>query len=473
MPAEVDRSVAAAAEAARVLGRVPGAVVAGLLRDIASGIAGLGSALVDQADEETRLGRPRLEAELQRTAGQLRMLADVADDGSCVDARISTGRPDVRSLRVPLGPVVVFGAGNFPLAFSVAGGDTAAAIAARCPVLFKAHPDHPRTSELVGAAVTAAVDRCGLPAGTFSLLFDTGHAVGSQLVQHPQVAAVAFTGSRAGGTALMRLAASRPQPIPVYAEMSAVNPVVVLPGAARQRAEEIGQLLAASVTSSAGQLCTKPGLLLLPDGGDGDRVRDAVVRGLEAAVCVPFLSERVALAYQQGREGVLAEGAAVLTSPALPAAAYEVCVGAFLVAPMLAEELFGPATIVVRYADLAAVERVLAHIGGQLTATLHATEEEVRAVPQLLQVMAERCGRVVLNGVPTGVAVCDAMVHGGPFPATSDGRSTSVGTRALERFTRLLAYQDWPDHALPAELRAANPLGIRRWVDGQPERLGA
>jgi 2,5-dioxopentanoate dehydrogenase len=478
---EVDCACRAAADAFEVLQTTPATARAALLRAIADGLEAAAEGIIERAHRETALPLARLQGEMGRTCGQLRLFASVLDEGSWVDARIDTAdparqplpKPDVRSMRRPLGPVAVFGASNFPLAFSVAGGDTAAALAAGNPVIAKAHPAHPGTCARVGRVLTAAVRAAGLPAGTFSLLFDVGHGAGKALVQHPLVAAVAFTGSRAGGEALMRLAADRPQPIPVYAEMGSVNPVLLLPGALKARGPAIAAGLHASFTQGVGQFCTNPGVVLVEEGPEGDAFLAALAGHAAATAPGSMLTPGICDAYRKGQDRLavlgaerLAQGPEGATATSARAAVWQVHAAQALVHPELLEEVFGPSTLAVRYKrdDL---EPLLRRLEGNLTATVHAEPDELRGAMPLLRLLETKAGRLLINQFPTGVEVCPAMVHGGPFPATSDGRSTSVGTRSIERFTRLVAYQGFPQDTLPPELGDDNPLGIRRMVNGK------
>ena len=476
-----DRAGAAAPSVAAV----PTARRAEFLRAIASHIEVNGDAIVRRADRETALGLPRLQGELARTTGQLRMFAALLDDGSFVGARIDTAlpdrrplpRPDLRRTTVPIGPVAVFGASNFPLAFSVAGGDTASALAAGCPVVVKAHPAHPGTSQLVADAILAAAHETGMPDGTFALLQGRTHETGGELVAHPAICAVGFTGSFGGGTALMRVAAARERPIPVFAEMGSTNPVFVLPGAARERGEAIADALAASVTQGVGQFCTNPGLVIALDDAATDgwtaRLAERAASGGGAMLTSGILS-----AYRDGVTArsttpgvrVIAVADAGTGATAQPAV-HEVDAEAFLGDTALHDELFGPATLVVRCADVAELQRVAAHMPGSLTATLHLARGEERDADlelarELLPALVARAGRVLVDGVPTGVEVAPAMHHGGPWPASSDARATSVGTAAIERFLRPVCFQDVPAALLPEALRDHNPLGIWRLVDG-------
>ncbi len=477
---QVDRA-ARLAEAAFASYRETGLEArAAFLEAIAQAILDLGDALIERAMRETGLPRPRLEGERGRTVNQLRLFARVVRDGDWVGARIDRALPertplprsDIRLRHIPVGPVAVFGASNFPLAFSVAGGDTASALAAGAPVVVKAHPAHPGTSELVGRAIRRAVQRCGLHEGVFSLLAGPGHELSLALVGHPAIRAVGFTGSRQGGLALMRAAAARPVPIPVYAEMSSTNPVFLLPGALAARAEAIARGFVASLTGSAGQLCTNPGLIIGLDGPDLDRFVHLAAEGVGAAPAATMLTAGIARSYREGVErlhghaGVapLARGAAGEGPAPCQAGLAATTAEAFLADPAgLGAEVFGASALVVRCAspeELAAVARALE---GQLTATLHleAGADDALAAG-LLPILELKAGRILANGYPTGVEVCDAMVHGGPFPATSDPRSTSVGTLAIARFLRPVCYQDIPDGLLPPALRQDNPWGIPR-----------
>lgn len=468
--AEVEQAVQLAHAAFATYSQTTGAERGRFLRRIAENIEGLGEELITRANAETGLPEPRLRTETARTCNQLRLFADLVEEGSWVDARIDHGdrerqpllKPDVRSMLRPVGPVVVFGASNFPLAFSVAGGDTASALAAGCPVIFKAHPAHPGTSELVGMAVSEAVKSCRLPEGVFSLLFDSGNEVGTALVKHPRIKAGGFTGSRAGGRALFDVASSRPDPIPFYAEMSSVNPVIILPGALRERSDQLATGLHSSVTVGVGQFCTNPGLVLLADNQDSDafvnKLGDLMANPTEEAMLTPAISTCY-------RNGVAERTSHAAVQTIGTSALFKTTAADFLAHPELAEELFGPSTLVVTYKDR--LIELISSLEGQLTATVHGSEEDLNANQDLIRLLETKAGRLVFNGFPTGVEVGHAMVHGGPYPATSDGRSTSVGTRAIFRFTRQVCFQDFPNSALPPELKDENPLGIWRMLDGK------
>ncbi|HZO13397.1 MAG TPA: aldehyde dehydrogenase (NADP(+)), partial [Polyangiaceae bacterium] len=459
--ADIDRAAERAAAAFPFYARLDGKTRAAFLRRIAAGLEARSEALVARAHLETALPLPRLQSELARTTAQLRLFAEVAEEGSWVDARIDHGdparqpipKPDVRSLRRPIGPVAVFGASNFPLAFSVAGGDTASALAAGCVVIVKAHPAHPGTSELAAAAIQEAAK--DLPEGVFALLFDAGHEVGVELVRHPVIKAVGFTGSRRAGTALMKIAAEREEPIAVFAEMGSINPVFVLPGALRERAADIAAGLHGSVTLGVGQFCTNPGIVV----SEAAPLLPELESRMRATAPAPMLTAAIAEAYRTGVAHFAAiDGVEQRVAVSGGAALFVTDATTFTSNSALHRELFGPATLLVDCRtndELYALARALE---GQLTVTLHATPADLDQHRELLAIVEEKAGRIVFNGYPTGVEVGHAMVHGGPFPATSDSRTTSVGTRAIERFARLVAFQDCPDEHLPDALKERNPL---------------
>jgi alpha-ketoglutaric semialdehyde dehydrogenase len=483
-PQDVERAAELAAEAAPRFAAISPRERANFLRAIADELTADGTAIVERAQLETGLPRPRLEGELARTTGQLRLFADVVEEGSWVDARIDEALPerkplprsDIRSMLRPLGPVVVFGASNFPLAFSVAGGDTASALAAGSPVIVKAHPAHPGTSALAGRAIVRAIAKCNLPRGVFALLFDHGIEVGTALVKHPSVQAVAFTGSQGGGQALMRLAAARPQPIPCYAEMGSTNPLFILRGAMKERAADLAKGLQTSFTLGSGQFCTKPGLVFVPQPEAGEFL-DALRGGVSAlgahGMLTPSIAERYNAAVEERRERGKAEwiagfeGGGVGDAATGGAAVFSVPLADFAANHELEEEIFGPTTLLIHYGEPRDLVDVAKRLHGHLTATIHGTEDDLREAAELVSVLETKVGRLLFNGYPTGVEVCQAMVHGGPFPATSDSRSTSVGTRAIVRFARPVCYQDFPDASLPTELQRSNPLGIQRMVNGK------
>jgi NADP-dependent aldehyde dehydrogenase len=482
--AEVDRAAALAQAAAPALQALDGKGRGALLRAMADGLEAAAAELVPRVMQETALAEPRVRGELARTCFQLRLFAQVAEEGSWVEARIDPGdasraplpKPDLRSMLQPLGPVAVFGASNFPLAFGVLGGDTASALAAGCPVLAKAHPLNPGTSELAARVAQEALSRMGLPAGVLSLLFDPGFEVARQLIQHPAIRAAGFTGSLRGGKALLDLAAGRPDPIPVYAEMGSVNPVTVLPRALAARGAAIAASLAAAVLGSVGQLCTCPGLVVAVRGPGLAEFQSALAGALAAAAPAPMLGEGLAGAYraalaQRSAAGARAAFPQRTAEPRCAAPALlEVSGRELLDRPSLAEEVFGPFALLVICGDEAERLEVLAALPGQLTASLWMDPDDAQLAADLLPILQARAGRVLFNGVPTGVEVGHAMVHGGPWPATSAAHSTSVGTRAITRWARPVCYQDAPEALLPVALRRDNPLGLWRWIDGVPGR---
>lgn len=480
-PEELTQAVALAQQAAPRYAALGGALHGAFLRGIAERLEGLADALSSLTPQETGLPEARIRGELSRTTGQLRLFASLAEEGSWVDARLDSAdparqpqaRPALRSMLQALGPVAVFGASNFPLAFSVAGGDTASALAAGCPVVVKAHPAHPGTSELVGRAIIEAARALDLPEGVFSLLFDDGIGIGQALVRHPDIKAVGFTGSLRAGRALMDIAAARPCPIPVYAEMGSVNPLVILPHALARHAEAIADGLAASVTLGVGQFCTCPGLVLALEGEGYQRLRERLVSKLALVGTAPMLTAGMAAAYQDGvasrsqQPGV----SQLLGTSAAPGhagpALLEVKAGSLLAEPALAHELFGPTCLLVACQNKDELLTVLAQLEGQLTITLHAEAGELTGWTGLPALLASKAGRLLFGGFPTGVEVGHAMVHGGPYPAAADSRSTSVGAAAMLRFARPVCYQNWPENLLPPALQAANPLGLWRQVNGQ------
>lgn len=440
------------------------------LEAIAEGILEIGDELILRAMEETGLPRGRLEGERGRTVGQLRLFAKEVRDGTFQELRFDPAdpdrkpapKPDLRLRNVALGPVAVFGASNFPLAFSVAGGDTASALAAGCPVVVKAHSAHPGTSELVGKAVQKAVAANGLPAGTFALLFDGGFEVGQSLVADHRIRAVGFTGSRRGGTALMAIASERKQPIPVYAEMSSINPVILFPNALRNRGEAIGKAFVSSLVLGAGQFCTNPGLIIAIDDENLQTFIASAAAALAEAPAQTMLTGGICDAYRKGIARLAAHSevkqiAQGKTGASQEASAnlFETTASAFLAHTELQEEVFGAAGVIVKCRDEAEIARVVDALEGQLTVALHIDEADMQAAKALVPTLELLAGRLLINGFGTGVEVSPAMVHGGPYPATSDGRSTSVGTLAIYRFLRPVSYQDFPQDLLPAPLRKA------------------
>ena len=488
MPGEVAQAAQAAQAAAGEYAARPAAARAAFLRSIARHLLDLGDPLLERCEAETGLPRARLVSERGRTLAQIEIFAALVEEGSWVDARLDRPqparqpqpKPDLRRLLVALGPVAVFGASNFPLAFSVAGGDTISALAAGCPVVVKGHPGHPGTSELVARAILAAAAEGELPAGVFSLVQGASPTVGQALVTQPEIRAVGFTGSLRAGRALLAAAGRRAEPIPVFAEMGSCNPLFVLPEALAARGEALAAGLAASVTLGAGQFCTNPGLVVLVEGpgceaflarlgallagaGAGTVAYAGIKSGYDEGLSAHLRLSGVRLVAQSAAEGSCAATAA---RPALLA----VDADTFLREPRLMEELFGPATLAVRCRDEDEQRAVAAALPGQLTASLHATPAELPRHRDLFGLLQARVGRLIVNGYPTGVEVCPSMQHGGPWPASSDARFTSVGTAAIQRFARPLCFQDVPAALLPEELRDENPRGLLRLVDGRPTR---
>ncbi len=483
--AEVNEAVELASNAFASYSQTSGKARAALLRRIADGLEHHREALAERAHLETALPMPRLLGEVSRTAGQLRLFAGLVEEGSWVNARIDPAlpdrqpmpRPDIRSMLRPLGPVAVFGASNFPLAFSVAGGDTASALAAGCPVVVKAHPAHPGTGELAAQIITEAVAAERLHGGVFSLVFDSGLEAGAALVKHPLIRAVAFTGSLRGGRALMDLAAGRPDPIPCFTEMSSGNPVFVLPGALRKGPAALAKGLFGSFTLGAGQFCTKPGIVLVPESdGASDFVQElhAHVAGsgasalLTAGIAREYSRATQARASQVRLSAHAGEGEDS-SEFAARAKLFEASVDDLLANPSLADEIFGPDTLLVHCSGTQDYLRAAQALDGHLTATLLGDDEDLAANRELIRILEQKAGRLIFNGFPTGVEVCHAMVHGGPYPATSDSRFTSVGTLAVYRFARPVCFQGFPQAMLPLELQDANPLGITRLRDGKLE----
>ena len=488
LDAEVAQAMEAAAVAFDDYRNRPAAQRATFLERIAHRIEELGDALIERAHAETALPVPRLVGERARTCGQLRLFAQVVREGSWVDARIDTAlpdrqpapRPDIRRVLKGLGPVVVFGSSNFPLAFSTAGGDTASAFAAGCPVVVKAHRAHAGTAEMVGMAIALAVADCGLPAGMFSMLHGGGTTIGMALVRHAATAAVGFTGSRTAGRALFDAAAARERPIPVFAEMSSLNPVFLLPQAMQAGAESIAQGLFASFTLGVGQFCTKPGLVFALRDPATDRFVAALTKLVDGAPVGTMLTAEIRAAFEKERGHVMSiEGVSRLAQTSAVAAAAKTQAGPsvavtdarhFIATPALATEAFGPFSLLIRADSMDEMVACARALEGQLTATLQAAPGDLAQAADLLDAVERCAGRVVINGYPTGVEVSPAMNHGGSYPATTDMRFTSVGTAAMLRFARPHCYQGYADELLPPELRNANPLGIERLVDGRLTR---
>ncbi|WP_275546614.1 aldehyde dehydrogenase (NADP(+)) [Pseudomonas sp. Marseille-Q0931] len=482
-PEEVDAAAQAAAAAYPTYRNLSAVRRAEFLEAIADEIDALGDDFVALVTRETALPAARIQGERGRTSGQVRLFAKVLRRGDFYGARIDRAlpdrqplpRPDLRQYQIGVGPVAVFGASNFPLAFSTAGGDTVSALAAGCPVVFKAHSGHMATAECVADAIIRAAEKTGMPKGVFNMIF--GGGVGEILVKHPAIQAVGFTGSLKGGRALCDMAAARPQPIPVFAEMSSVNPVIVLPGALKARGATVAKELAGSVVLGCGQFCTNPGLVIGIRSAEFSEFVAGLADAIGAQPAQTMLNAGTLRSYTSGvaqlkghaKVSHLAgnEQAGNQAQPQL----FKADVSMLLEGDhLLQEEVFGPTTIVVEVADSAELTRALQSMHGQLTATLIAERDDLSAFRDLLPLLEVKAGRVLLNGYPTGVEVCDSMVHGGPYPATSDARGTSVGTLAIHRFLRPVCYQNYPDEVLPEALQNANPLGIQRLVDGVHSR---
>lgn len=467
---ETDAAVLLAAKAFPVYKKTTAAERAAFLRAIAASLEALGDVLLQTASAETGLPLPRLQGERERTCNQLRLFATLIEEGSWINARIDRGTPDVRQMQIPLGPVAVFGASNFPLAFSVAGGDTAAALAAGCPVVCKAHPAHPHTSHLAATAIKQAAQETQMPEGVFSLLQGATIETGQALARLPQLRAIAFTGSFAGGKALYETASRRPVPIPVYAEMGSVNPVFVLPGILKENGEALATQYLQSLTQGVGQFCTNPGVLITT--GNADSFNAALQRGMEALSPGCMLTPGILSAYQKGLQHLNTLGARALAkAPEAPGKAAAVLLQADLQQvqdnPGMLHEVFGPAGLLVSAGNVAEMYAFAEQLEGQLTATIHGTPADLEAHAGLIDILREKAGRLLVNGFPTGVAVNHAMVHGGPWPATTPAAGTSVGTGAIYRFTRPVCFQDFPEGLLPEQLRNENPQNIWRLANGQ------
>ncbi|MCP9753445.1 aldehyde dehydrogenase (NADP(+)) [Ferruginibacter sp. HRS2-29] len=482
-PEEVNAAVEKAATAFQFYRKKSGAEKADFLYAVAEELLNAGDELITVCCEESGLPKARIEGERMRTVNQLKMFAELLKEGSWVDARIDTAlperaplpRPDIRFMHIAIGPVAVFGASNFPLAFSVAGGDTASALAAGCPVVVKAHPAHPATSALVGKAIKSAAEKTGMPDGVFSLLFDNGIDSGIQLVKHPFIKAVGFTGSYKAGKALFDAAVSRPVPIPVYAEMGSTNPVFILPQAMKERGAQIAAGYSAAVTLGVGQFCTNPGMLIHQNTGDD--FPQLLKNEFEKTPGGVMLTPGILNAYNSGVAHHLAidgvekfalspSGNASPDNWATPVL-LKTDQSIFSNNPSLSEEVFGPTAMVVPVDSKEAMLDIANNLSGHLTATVHGTADELHEYKDLLDILEQKVGRVIINGFPTGVEVCSAMVHGGPFPSTTDSKTTSVGTAAIYRFTRPVCYQNMPQQMLPVELQDKNTLHIYRLINGE------
>ena len=480
---EIDQAVTKAEAAFQSYKSKTNEEKASFLEAIGDELLALGDDLIQRCKSETALPEARLNGERMRTVNQLKLFASVVRDGSWVDARIDTAipdreplpKPDVRQMQIALGPVGIFGASNFPLAFSVAGGDTASALAAGCPVVVKAHPLHPGTSEMVGQAITTAAQKTGMPDGVFSLVQGPSVEVGKNIVNHPKITAIGFTGSFKGGKALFDAANQRPVPIPVYAEMGSSNPVFLLPGALKERKEAIATGMVGSLNLGVGQFCTNPGMVVANDSQDTSDLFEKMTSLVKEAASGTMLSGGIKSNYNSGvdrlskSQGVelLASAGAGSDGNQVESKFFKTKASNFVQNPDLAEEVFGPSTLSVVSNDKAEMLQVAENLEGHLTATIQGTEEDLAEYQELIDILERKVGRIIFNGYPTGVEVCHSMVHGGPYPATTAPATTSVGTAAIKRFVRPVCYQDFPQASLPSELKDENPLGIWRLLNGE------
>ncbi len=484
---EINEAVEKASQAFEIFKKVTPAQKALFLETIADEIVNLGDELIERCMLETALTYDRLTGERTRTVNQLRLFAEVVREGSWVEARIDNAIPDrqplpkkdIRQMQIPIGPVAVFGAGNFPLAFTVAGGDSASALAAGCPVVYKAHPGHPGTSEMLGFAVIKAIQKTGMPDGVFSLVQGITERVGMSLVNHPEIKAVGFTGSFKGGKALFDSAVRRQEPIPVYAEMGSTNPVFILPGAVDNKPKEIAEGLLGSFTLGVGQFCTNPGVVILSKSKNSGKFIDHLKEKIREQSPGTMLSERMKTNFEKGisrlkniddveiiTKGYETAGACEATTYLMKTTA-----GRFLNDESLELEVFGPSTLIIHAEDKDDLYKIAKRLHGHLTATIHCSDDkELEEFAGLAEILKQKAGRLIINDFPTGVEVCHSMFHGGPYPATTDARFTSVGTAAIKRWVRPVSFQNYPENLLPDELRDDNPMAIWRLVDGEWKR---
>ncbi len=481
--ADVDQAVKQAAAAFDEYRKKDKDAIAAFLETAADEIMNLGDALLERCNQETALPLARLTGERGRTVGQLKLFASVVREGSWLDARIDTAipdraplpKPDIRHIMIPLGPVAVFGASNFPLAFSVGGGDTASALAAGCPVVVKGHPAHPGTSAMVAEAFIKAAKASGMPEGTFSLVQGNTNAVGEALVKHPEIKAVGFTGSFRGGKALFDLANARPEPIPVFAEMGSTNPVFILPGALAEKAEAIAAGMAGSIALGVGQFCTNPGLAFVEQSEAANTFCEVLKQKVSETPAGTMLTPGIGKAYVEGLKKTtstasvetLAQGQPADTPNSAVATVFKTSIENFSQHQELSEENFGPSNVLVEANNRDQILEAARQLEGHLTATVHGTEADLEAYKELFDILEKKVGRVIVNGYPTGVEVCHSMVHGGPYPSTTAPQSTSVGTNAIRRFARPVCYQDYPQPLLPKALQNDNSLNIWRLVNGE------
>lgn len=480
---EVDQVVKQATTAFKNLRKKDKNDIADFLDCAADEILNLGNVLLERCHLETALPLARLQGERGRTVNQLKLFASVVREGSWVDARIDLAdsdrqplpKPDIRQMLLPIGPVAIFGASNFPLAFSVAGGDTASALAAGCPVVVKAHPAHPGTSDLVAGAILRAAEKCGMPDGTFAMIHGNTHFVGQSLVKHPGIKAVGFTGSFNGGKALFDLANTREAPIPVFAEMGSINPVFILPEMMAISGKKLSANLMNSIALGTGQFCTNPGLVIVQESSSADEFYNYLKADGENVAAGTMLTSGIAKAYENGLEKIsktigvelLASGLAGVATNTGEVKVFKTSVQNFENNKALSEENFGPSSILVEAISKDDILAAAHKLDGHLTATVHGTATDLEQYEDLLSILEDKVGRIIINGYPTGVEVCHAMVHGGPFPATTAPQSTSVGSNAIKRFVRPVCFQDFPDSLLPEALKNDNKLDIWRLVDGK------
>lgn len=480
---EVDQAVKKAEETFKIYRNKSGKEKAEFLETIADEILALGDELIKICMAETGLPETRLTSERGRTMNQLKLFASLLREGSWLDARIDVAqphrqpipKPDIRSMQKALGPIGVFGSSNFPLAFSVAGGDTASALAAGCTIVFKAHPAHPGTCELIGNAITEAIKKTDMPEGTFNMVHGLSNDVGTAIVKHFLIKAVGFTGSFRGGKALFDIAAQRPEPIPIYAEMGSTNPVFILQGALKDKKEEIVKGLTASVTLGVGQFCTNPGLVFVENYNLKDLFKKLTTESFRESYSGIMLTSGIQKAYENASKRLTSQkGVELLAKGKLQGEGFqgvpmimETSAKNFMNNRELEEEVFGPSTLTVTADDKTELLKIAENLSGHLTTTLWANDDDLKKYADLIAILERKAGRLIINGFPTGVEVCHSMIHGGPFPATTDSRSTSVGTTAIKRFTRPICYQNFPDNLLPDELKNDNPLNIWRLVDGE------
>jgi NADP-dependent aldehyde dehydrogenase len=483
---DVDLAVQKADTAFQTYKNTSGKEKANFLEAIADEIVALGDSLIKRCMDETGLPEARLTGERGRTVNQLKLFAELLREGSWVNARIDKAdperkplpKPDIRSMYKPLGPVGIFGASNFPLAFSVAGGDTVSALAAGCTIVVKAHPSHPGTCELVGTAIQRAIKKSGMAEGIFSMVHGQSVDVGLAIVNHPLIKAIGFTGSFKGGKALFDEATRRSTPIPVYAEMGSTNPVFILPGALKENGNTLATDLASAVTQGVGQFCTNPGLVILEQSSEAQTFRTSLANRIAESASGVMLSSSIRNNFQRGVERLKTQNEVVQAAQGKDSGdgyrgtpfLFETSVQTFLRANHLEEEIFGPSTLVVTSGNRSELMQAAEKLSGHLTATIHGTEKDLTDYRDLISLLEQKVGRLIFNGYPTGVEVCHSMVHGGPYPATTDSRTTSVGTAAILRFVRPVCYQNFPSSSLPEELRDNNPLNLMRLVNGRWEK---